>query len=239
MARIREQFPNFLTICNLLAGALSILCLSKGLEIYAAALIFIAALFDVFDGAAARLLKVSSEIGKELDSLADLISFGLAPSFILYAQLTRACSTMANPISTVLPLLAFLIVIFTAVRLANFNVGKPNSDYFTGLPCPASGLLIASIPFILKFYPVTSSGVLGNISVLVILILLLCTLMNSKLRLLSLKFQGRKFRLNETRILLLVCSGVSIVIFRFASIPFILIFYFFFSYIHSYAQKTS
>jgi len=239
MARIREQFPNFLTICNLLAGTLSILCLSKGLEIYAAALIFIAAAFDVFDGAAARLLSVNSEIGKELDSLADLISFGLAPSFILYAQMTRTCSTLVNPLSAAIPLLAFLLVIFTAIRLANFNVSKTSSDYFTGLPCPASGLLIASIPFILKFYPLTSSVLLGNVAVLVILIILLCTLMNSKLRLLSLKFQGRKFRLNETRILLLICSGVSILIFRFASIPFILLFYFFFSYIHSNAQKTS
>lgn len=239
MARIREQFPNFLTICNLLAGALSILCLSKGLEIYASALIFIAAVFDVFDGVAARLLKVSSEIGKELDSLADLISFGLAPSFILYAQLARLSTTLVNPLNTVIPLLAFLIVIFTAVRLANFNVGKAESDYFLGLPCPASGLLIASIPFILKFYPLSSSGFLDSIPVLIVLIIVLCTLMNSKLRLLSLKFQGRKWKLNQTRILLLLCSGLSIVIFKFASIPFILLFYFIFSYLHSYAHKTS
>lgn len=239
MARIREQFPNFLTICNLLAGALSILCLSKGLEIYASTLIFIAALFDVFDGVAARMLRVSSEIGKELDSLADLISFGLAPSFILYAQLARSSTALANPINSIIPLLAFLIVIFTAVRLANFNVGKAESDYFIGLPCPASGLLIASIPFILKFYPLSSSGLLNSIPVLIILIIALCTLMNSKLRLLSLKFHGRNWKLNQTRILLLLCSGLSIVIFKFASIPFILLFYFFFSYLHSYAHKTS
>lgn len=239
MARIREQFPNFLTICNLLAGALSILFLFKGFELYAAGLIFVAAVFDVFDGAAARLLHVHSEIGKELDSLADLISFGLAPSFILYNHLEVLSSALSTPLSFIIPLLAFLIVIFTAIRLANFNVGISHSDYFTGLPCPASGLLIASLPFIIKFYPVSSAVFMASIPVLLILILGLCALMISKLRLLSLKFQGRQWKLNEARILLLVCSLASIVLFKFAAIPFILIFYFFFSYIHSYAHKTS
>lgn len=209
------------------------------MAVYAAYAILAAAVFDVFDGAVARLLHVHSDIGRELDSLADLVSFGLAPAFILYRYLELLCTALPQPLNTVLPGLALLLPAFTAVRLANFNVSAPSSEYFTGLPCPASGLLIASVPLILNFQPAAGQLITGSIPVLLILITGLCALMISKLHLITLKFKGFGWKFNEARFILISCSLLSIILLRFAAIPVILVIYLIISLINNYQQTTS
>lgn len=238
MGKLRAQIPNLITLCNLLSGALSILFLFKGMILAAALLIFAAAIFDVFDGGVARMLGVHSELGKELDSLADLISFGLAPSFIMYAYLEPLCSQLAPPLNLLVPCFALLLAAFTAVRLANFNISRPTTDYFRGLPCPASGLVIASLPLACRFNPVMGQLLTGSLLFLFVLTAALCALMVSGFRLLSLKFHGHTWKLNEARFLFVGATLTGMAILKFAAVPLILMLYFSCSYLHNRWNKT-
>lgn len=237
MARIREQIPNFITLCNLLCGAVAIVLIFKGMLVTGAILIFLAAFFDLIDGAAARWLKVHSELGKELDSLADLVSFGLAPSFILYQYLERLTLLQDGVFSMVLPAVSLLIAAFTAIRLARFNTGPSDAEFFTGLPSPANGMLIASLPMIQLFNPAYAHWLLDSIPVLTGLILISCWMLVSEIPLISLKFHDFSWKSNQTRYLFLLTALISILLLKFACVPLIAILYFIFSYIHTNHEK--
>jgi CDP-diacylglycerol---serine O-phosphatidyltransferase len=137
-----RHLPNILTCCNLISGCLGILFLLEGRGIPAAYFVWISCLFDFFDGFAARWLKVSSPIGKELDSLADVVSFGVLPSFVMYKLLDN------NTLVTYLPYIAFMIAAFSALRLAIFNVDETQTDSFRGLNTPANTLFISALPLL-------------------------------------------------------------------------------------------
>jgi CDP-diacylglycerol--serine O-phosphatidyltransferase len=144
-----KNLPNLITCLNLYAGCLScVMALVYGNYIGAFIFILLAACFDFLDGFTARLIKAHSPIGAQLDSLADVVSFGMAPGFIVYSFLSA--SSDAVPFAANIPFLAFLIPIFAALRLAKFNVDKRQKSSFLGLPVPANGLfwatLIPSIP---------------------------------------------------------------------------------------------
>lgn len=141
---ITRHIPNFLTCCNLLCGCIGVVFVLRGSEYiaYAAYFVWISCVFDFLDGFAARMLNVSSPIGKELDSLADMVSFGLLPAAVMYGMLADL------PVPTYLPYLAFSIAIFSALRLAIFNIDETQSDSFRGLPTPANALFITSLPLI-------------------------------------------------------------------------------------------
>lgn len=137
--RIVKAVPNLFTIGNLLCGVLSITCNMSGLFEVSAVLIFFSAIFDLLDGRVARKLKVNSEFGVQLDSLADIVSFGVAPALLFHA--------IAAP--SILTSLAFILFpTMGALRLARFNV-KPTIGYFSGLPIPAAGLPLAGMGFFL------------------------------------------------------------------------------------------
>ena len=141
MFSIKKYIPNALTCCNLLSGCVATSFAYNG-DIKAAFLfIILGAVFDFFDGMAARLLHVSSPIGKELDSLADNITFGVAPSMMVYFELGQLnCPVFLEPLKTFLPYIAFLIAAFSALRLAKFNIDERQSKSFIGLPTPANAL---------------------------------------------------------------------------------------------------
>lgn len=211
-----RHLPNLLTLANLFCGCLAIVCILNA-EPYlinfdphdppgyqwvhgtqqiwwSGALIFIGALFDAFDGFAARALRIHSPIGKDLDSLADVVTFGVAPSMIMYKLLWE--SNISNQQYAITPLMlvpAFAIAIFAALRLARFNVSPPQSNGgFTGLPTPAVGLLIAS--FALTSWPDSNgSKVVSKLFYNMnhpwcwyLIIALLCWLMVSKVRFIKL-----------------------------------------------------
>src|SRR5688572_11886920 len=115
---MKRHLPNFLTCCNLICGCLGIVFVLEARDIPAAYLVWLAGLFDFFDGFAARMLKVSSPIGKELDSLADVVSFGILPSVVMYKMLSDSTD------SAVIPYAGFMIAVFSALRLAIFNVDE-------------------------------------------------------------------------------------------------------------------
>jgi CDP-diacylglycerol--serine O-phosphatidyltransferase len=169
---------------------------------YTGAFIFIvmAAVFDFMDGFAARLLKSYSKIGAELDSLADVISFGLAPGCVVYAYLATYTDGSAWP------LIAFLLPVFSAIRLAKFNIDTRQTSSFLGLPVPASGLFWASlIPSLSLFF---SSLTLYVIIGIVVLLIVFCLLMVSEIPMFSLKFKNLKWEDNQwpfSLILIAVC----------------------------------
>ena len=139
---MQRHIPNFLTCCNLVCGCLGIIALIEDWNTPIAYFVWAACVLDFFDGFAARWLKISSPIGKELDSLADVISFGALPALFMYQAIV-----LESPFSY-LPYVALLIAVFSAVRLAIFNLDETQSDSFKGLPTPANAIFITALPFL-------------------------------------------------------------------------------------------
>src|SRR5690554_5279073 len=158
MHKLLRHIPNSITCLNLISGTFSVIFAIDGHLTLAGLFIGLAAVFDFLDGVAARLLKAYSETGKELDSLADMVSFGLAPGLIVFTLLEQSIFGINQPflqISTsglnwVLLFSAFLIPVMSALRLARFNVKQSDVDYFSGLPTPANGMFWASMGMLLE-----------------------------------------------------------------------------------------
>jgi len=156
--RIISQIPNFITSLNLVSGSVAIIFAIDGHLVWAAIFICAAAIFDFFDGFAARALKAYSEIGKELDSLADVVSFGVAPGAILFTLLEFSLFGKNDPIHEIsgkwfewlILFSAFLLPVFGAIRLARFNTNSSDENFFRGLPIPANGLFWAAMGLMLQ-----------------------------------------------------------------------------------------
>jgi CDP-diacylglycerol--serine O-phosphatidyltransferase len=231
---VKKHIPNLITLLNLLSGCIAIIFIFDGNLPVASSLIFLAALFDFFDGMAARLLKVKSEIGKELDSLADVISFGLVPGFIMMKLLQSSFgeTTVNNILTSVIPYVALLIPAFSAIRLAKFNTDNRQSDRFIGLPTPANAILIASFPLILEQNSTLAGIEIGTIQSLISnrwlilsLTVLLSYLLVAEIPLMSLKFNKADRQKNQIRYAFIVIALILIIFLYFLAIPFILLIY--------------
>ena len=209
---LKKHIPNILTLANLTAGCVGLVAAFNGEFITASYLIWIAAIFDFFDGFAARLLKVSSPIGKELDSLADMVTFGVLPSIIIFNMLGGAAN-MVN-------YLAFSIAIFSALRLAKFNIDDQQSKSFIGVPTPANAFFVSGLPFWQLTYPdLTTNSLILSVAVIMSLLLV------APVEMLALKFDDYKFNNNKSRYLLLLVSLGLIIVFKALALPIIIIFY--------------
>jgi CDP-diacylglycerol--serine O-phosphatidyltransferase len=225
---MKKHIPNFITVLNLLSGCIAITAAFEGNLILASWLVGLAAIFDFLDGMAARLLNVKSAIGKELDSLADMVSFGVVPGVIVF-QLFNLNPDFENEF---VPYIAFLIPVFSAIRLAKFNTDSRQEEMFYGLPTPANSILIASLPLILNndttifgFDFSNSILFLVNPSFLVVLTLVLSWLLVAEIPLMSLKFKSFAWAENKARYVLLLISLVLLITFQFAGIPLIIFLY--------------
>ncbi len=198
-----RQIPNTLTLLNLLCGSVAVLLALRGYLREGAILIMFGFFFDLFDGLAARLLKAQSPIGKELDSLADLITFGLAPAAILFGIQDylgqEGPFSLLQPTGTIiLRLLPFLLPVFAGLRLAKFNVDERQSHQFIGLPTPANGLMVLALPLLMHSQPTSFMYAwLSNDLFVPIYSVIVSYLMVSPLRLYSMKIKG--FRLNQNK----------------------------------------
>jgi CDP-diacylglycerol--serine O-phosphatidyltransferase len=177
--------------------------------------VWIAGVFDFFDGFAARILKVSSPIGKELDSLADMVSFGLLPSVVMYKLLTEAGAV------GYVPYIAFSIAVFSALRLAIFNIDETQRDSFRGVPTPANALLITALPLLTGW----ASAALQNVWVLVAISLLMSYLLVSGIELFALKFKDFTWQHNKIRFTFLALSVLLLAVLQVAAIPVIILLY--------------
>lgn len=196
---MKKHIPNCLSILNLISGAIGTVLALNGHLIYAGYSIYIGACFDFLDGFAAKLLHAQSAFGKQLDALADLISFGMLPAAILYKliQTYERCPYR--------PYVALCIVVFSALRLSKFNVDPKQTNQFRGLPTPASAILIATLPMILKraLYPDLVNGLTQPL-VLPLFTILLSYLLVANISFVALKFQGFSFQANRSRYFLIV-----------------------------------
>ncbi|RCH56418.1 CDP-diacylglycerol--serine O-phosphatidyltransferase [Mucilaginibacter hurinus] len=220
--RVRKHLPNFITCANLFSGCIGIVFTFTDNLVFASYAIFLAAIFDFFDGLASRVLQSYSGIGKDLDSLADLVSFGVLPAVILYELFQR--SPQVSHVGIYLSFIAFLIPVFSALRLAKFNIDTRQADSFIGLPTPANAILVASFPLILQQHA-DFSGYILNPYGLTAYVIIMCGLLVAELPLMSLKFKNRDFNKNIYRYLLLLLSAILILFFKFAAVPVVIVFY--------------
>ncbi len=227
---IKQHVPNFLTSLNVLCGIMAVFfALNARIDI-AIWLIFVGALFDFSDGFAARLLKAYSEIGKELDSLADLISFGAAPaaiwSTIIKYQLTGSYATnffALNTTQQILVLLPFIMVAFAALRLAKFNVDTRQTENFLGLTTTATGILTAAFAY--KFITTPEWFMWLTPAMILILIGIFCLLLISEVPMFSLKFKNLKWEDNKERFILLLITLILIVLLGVGGIAAAILYY--------------
>jgi CDP-diacylglycerol--serine O-phosphatidyltransferase len=210
-----RHLPNFLTCCNLVCGCFGVVFCLEGRDVPIAYFVWAAALFDFFDGFVARLLNVSSPIGKELDSLADMISFGLLPALFMYKLIESQTD------DNFLPYIAFTIAVFSALRLAIFNVDTRQTDSFRGLNTPANTLFITSLVFLSE----KMGDWLLQPGLLVAITIVFSLLMVSPLEFFALKFKNFKWVKNQLRFTFLLLSVLLLVVFQFAAIPLIILLY--------------
>ena len=238
---MKRHLPNALTCLNLLCGCLALTFIlggpgQNGLTI-AAGFVGVAAVADFFDGLLARALRVSSPIGKDLDSLADMVSFGVVPGAILFKllQFTLAANTVPAPdaytvttdtaLQLVLPYFGFLVSIFSALRLAKFNNDTRQTTSFIGLPTPACTLVVASLPLILANDQFGVKDIILNPWLLVGLTVLLSGLLVAELPLFALKFKNLRWLGNRRRFIFVALALVLVSTLHAAGIPLAVLLY--------------
>ena len=233
LKKIRSNIANYITSLNLVCGSVTIYYLYQGDFMTAVYLILAAAVFDFADGFVARLLHVKSDIGVQLDSLADMVSFGLAPGVAMFQLLTLSLHVWKLNLPEYTPFLAFIIPVFSAWRLAKFNIDTRQTDHFIGLPTPANALVIFS------FLPMVSRKLesplfpfndylfffLTHPAFLIPVTLILSYLLVSEMPLIAMKFKSFKWSDNRIRYIFIIASLALISLFYFVAIPFIIILY--------------
>lgn len=254
-----KQIPNLFTLLNLISGCIAIvLILQTGETIVAldssgatqvvlpekiwlgSFFIFGAAVIDYLDGFLARLFKASSEMGKQLDSLSDVVSFGVAPSMIIYQLLRISYAQEENglDVSFLVLLPAFVFAAAVAWRLAKFNISTNQTTNFRGVPSPAAGLLIASFPLIIwnQYYHIQSYFI--NKWLLYLIILVVSYLMVCNHPFMAMKFKSYSVNKNIPRYTLLLLSLIAIIILKWLAVPVIFILYIVFSLIVKEKNET-
>jgi CDP-diacylglycerol--serine O-phosphatidyltransferase len=206
---MKKHIPNMITCCNLISGCIATYWAFQAEFELALAFIVIGAVFDFFDGMTARLLHVSSPIGKELDSLADDITFGFAPSAIIFSWLQALCAANSELciMNCALPYIAFIMAAFSALRLAKFNLDERQAMGFIGLPTPANALFWGSLI-------VGAGDWLKDISFSPLFILIgiaiSCYLLIAEIPMFALKFKTWGWRGNEVKYIFLLTSIIMI-----------------------------
>lgn len=209
---IKKYIPNTITCFNLVAGCIASVMALEGNLSLATLWIILAAVFDFFDGFAARLLKAYSPIGKELDSLADVVSFGVAPGMMVFRLLSDACHVAEiGEGGAWAPYLAFVIPALSGLRLAKFNIDVRQTTSFIGLPVPAHALFWASAAY--SIYPFIGANPYLFIVVTVVLSVLTSLLLVSEIPMFSLKIKSLKWKGNEYRYILVICAVVFVAVF--------------------------
>lgn len=241
-----KQIPNLFTLLNLVLGVIAIIfILQTGETIvffdtaglaqvhlpekitWGAILIFCAAVVDFLDGFLARLFKANSPMGEQLDSLSDVVSFGVAPGLIMYQllRISYAQEEAGLDISMAFLLPALIIPCAAAWRLAKFNLDEGQQYSFKGLPTPSAGLFIASLPLIVWFPGVDITGIIYNKWVLYLIIAVLSFLMISNLPLMGMKFKDFSFKNNAPKYILVIISIVAAILLKWVAVPVILVAY--------------
>lgn len=215
---IKNFIPNFFTSLNLFFGCLAIVEISQGKLDYVIYYTFLSGIADFFDGFAARWLNATSNIGKDLDSLADMVSFSVVPAFLMYKMIE------SNTELSYVPYIAFIVAVFSALRLAKFNNDTRQSDSFHGLPVPANALFLCALPLYVE--QGLFSDYLTNPYILVFIAVVMGSLLITDVKLIALKFKNFNWKGNEARYILILVSLIALVTYQLIALPFVITFYF-------------
>ena len=222
---MKSYIPHFITLLNLFSGCVAVIFALEGNMKLTAFFVCLGIFFDFFDGLLARKLNVASELGVQLDSLADMVTSGLVPGLVLFHLLGLA-PQLSWETYNLLPYFGLLVTLASAFRLAKFNISTNQSDAFIGLPTPANALLIISLPLILEYqHSDAINAIILNPWFLIVLTLVSCYLLNAPIKLIALKFKTWNFKDNASRYILIILSLVLLAIFQFAGIPLVIIAY--------------
>lgn len=247
---IKKHIPNAITCGNLLCGCLAILQTFEGNLVWASYLIGIAAILDFFDGFTARLLNVHSAIGKDLDSLADVVTFGVVPGLMIHRMLEIGYLVNHQEYEVIvrngwMVYIPLLIPIFSAVRLAKFNNDTRQTDSFIGVPTPANAILIASIPLIVNWdtqFDLKNCGLIHFLIqpyTLLGLSVVMSYLLVAELPLIALKFKNFGWKGNEIRYIFLAMSLLSLIIFRYLGLTISIFLYIGLSVINNLLKRSA
>lgn len=233
-----QHIPNSITLINVLAGCSASICLIAGENVWAIAFLALATFADFIDGLVARMLSVSSPLGKELDSLADMISFGFVPGLIAYLLLDEISPAVEGPINWyALP--GFLITAFAALRLARFNLDERQSQDFIGLPTPSCTLFFVGLLAITIRDKFGVSDIFMQPWILYGFIALFSWLMNAEIPMFSFKFKGGSWKGNEIRYIFGVIAILLLLFLQEAALSLIIIIYLLFASYRLLASKTT
>ncbi|SNQ43985.1 CDP-alcohol phosphatidyltransferase family protein [Cellulophaga lytica] len=251
---MKKQIPNLITLLNLFCGCLAVLFAVHGLFEMVALFVFLGIFFDFFDGFAARMLKVQSELGLQLDSLADMVTSGVVPGIVMYKLLLMSTTggwssamfagvennfyTSGFQISSIIPFIGFVITLASSYRLAKFNIDENQTESFIGLPTPANALLIISLPLILAYqnFPLLSDVILNQWFLLAVTALS-AYLLNANLPLFALKFKTWNFKDNAIRYIFLILCVVLLITLKYLAVPIIIVTYILLSVVSKLGTK--
>ena len=239
---LKKYIPNLLTLLNLLSGTVAVYFAVKDALVIAACFVFLGIFFDFFDGFTARLFKIQGELGKQLDSLADVVTSGVVPGIVLFQLISKSVEnkTWENAANSILrtghenyftstffiSLIGLLFTMGAAYRLAKFNIDERQTSSFIGLPTPAAALVVLSLPLILNFSGNEfASSIIQNVWFLIGLSILLCYLMNAEIPLFSLKFKDYSWKKNKINYLFIIFTAILSALFQFIAIPLVILLY--------------
>ena len=236
---MKKHIPNTITGLNAVSGCIAVYMAFNGELVNASIFIFIGAMFDFCDGLSARLLNAYSEIGKEMDSLADVISFGFAPAAIAYRLLAdmlgmELMDLFNGNYSASILLIPFVMVMFSALRLAKFNIDTRQTTSFIGMPTPANALLWASFPVILKYGEISFvKDMINNQWFLIVLVFAMSYILVAEIPMFSFKMKSLKLKDNYTRYIFLLTIILLVVILGISAMAFLVPLYVLFSIVEN------
>jgi CDP-diacylglycerol--serine O-phosphatidyltransferase len=223
---IKKHVPNAITLINLFCGCIAIVFVSELDYEMAFYFVCLGIFFDFFDGFFARLFKVSSPLGLQLDSLADMVTSGVVPGYVMYKLFASSAHSHDVVGSVFIPVLGFIVTLGSCYRLANFNIDTRQTDSFIGLPTPANALFILSLPLVLKFSDsLMVLEILTNQGVLLVISLFSAYILNAEIPLFALKIKKFNLKDNALQIGFLLLSLLLLVFFQYLGIPLVIITY--------------
>ena len=228
--QIKKHVPNIITLLNLFCGCIALVSIAKG-NFYGGFIFVCLGIFlDFFDGFFARLFKVSSPLGLQLDSLADMVTSGVVPGYVMYSMFAMMTDNVY------VPFIGFVITLGACFRLANFNIDERQTDSFIGLPTPANALFFLSLPLIPKSMLVIE--LFTNLWFLIVISLLSAYIMNAEIPLFSLKIKKLNFKDNMLPMVFLFLSVLLLLFFQFSGIPLVILMYILLSIVNNKFLKA-
>ncbi|MFK7113850.1 CDP-alcohol phosphatidyltransferase family protein [Flavobacterium oreochromis] len=244
---IKSQIPNLITLLNLFSGCIAIVFISQLQFEWAFFFVCLGIFLDFFDGFFARLLKVQSPLGVQLDSLADMVTSGVAPGYAMFQLLLKAMGgTQSIEVNAwdnsvmLVPFLGFLISLGACFRLANFNIDTRQTDSFIGVPTPANSLFVMSLPLVIQHTSILLiTEILQNPYVLLLITVLSTYVMNAEIPLFSLKIKQFTWSKNTLQVFFIILSIILLLAFKYLGIPLIIIAYILLSVINNIFLKKA